>query len=65
MEGEAMSETRLIRVPAVLERIGFKRAKLYTMIAHGQFPRPIKIGGVAAWKLADVERWIEAQETAA
>ena len=60
-----MSETRLIRVPAVLERVGVKRSKLYAMVKAGEFPRPVKIGPkVSAWKVADVERWIDGQAAA-
>ncbi len=36
--------TKLIRVPATLERYGISRSTLYLRIADGSFPRPVKIG---------------------
>jgi prophage regulatory protein len=46
----------LLRLPAVLCRIGNSRSALCANMAAGLFPRPVKIGRRAsAWSSSDVE----------
>lgn len=52
-----MDET-LLRVPAVLDRTGFKRSKLYALVAEGRFPRPAKIEGCTVWPKSQIDAWI-------
>lgn len=51
-----MADT-LLRLQAVMDRTGMKRAKLYGMIADGKFPKPIKIDGCAVWPASAIDRW--------
>lgn len=53
-----MADT-LLRLQAVMDRTGMKRAKLYGMIAAGKFPQPMKIDGCAVWPASDIDAWIE------
>jgi prophage regulatory protein len=53
---------RLLRVPAVLERIGLRRTCLYRHIASGEFPRPVKLGRASAWPESEVRAWIAARK---
>lgn len=39
--------TRLIRLPEVLERTGYGKARIYRLINDGKFPAPVKIGSRA------------------
>ncbi|HCN00690.1 dipicolinate synthase [Pantoea ananatis] len=39
--------TKLIRLPIVIERTGFSRSWIYELINQKQFPQPIKIGSRA------------------
>ena len=51
---------RLLRRPQVLAITGLSKAGLYRQIAAGRFPEPVNIDGNAvAWRLSDVERWID------
>ena len=51
--------TRLLRLPAVLERTGLGRSALYDLMAAGRFPRPLQIGARAvAWREDEIEEWI-------
>ena len=51
--------TRLLRLPAVLERTGLGRSALYNLMAAGRFPRPLQIGARAvAWREDEIEEWI-------
>lgn len=49
--------TRLLRLPAVIERTGKSRSAIY---ADPTFPRPVKIGQRSvAWPSAEIDEWIE------
>ncbi len=40
----SLGEARLIRLPAVQERVGMGRTAVYELIKAGKFPRPVKVG---------------------
>lgn len=49
----------LIRLPAVIERTGRSRSRIYADIQAGAFPAPVKIGPRAiAFPADEIERWI-------
>lgn len=51
--------TKLLRKPAVLERVPWSDTTLWRQVKAGNFPAPIKISANAvAWREADVEQWI-------
>ena len=54
-----LDSARLIRMPAVRERIGLGRTAVYELIKLGRFPRPVKVGAVSAWIDVEITRWIE------
>jgi len=55
-----MSNERLLRLPAVSERVGLKRAAIYSKIAAGSFPPGVKIGVRArAWPQSHIDKWID------
>ncbi|QLA16239.1 helix-turn-helix transcriptional regulator [Desulfolutivibrio sulfoxidireducens] len=42
---------RLIRLPEVLARVGYKRSRFLDLVRQGVFPRPVRIGPRAvAWQ---------------
>lgn len=49
---------RLLRLQEVMDRTGCKRAKLYQLVARGEFPKPVKIDSCAHWPESVVDRWI-------
>ena len=50
---------QLIRLPQVLQRVGFSKAKLYKLIAADQFPQPIKFSSrLSCWEAGEVDQWI-------
>lgn len=52
---------RFIRVPDVLNRVGFSRTTLYERIKEGNFPDRIKIGPRrVAFVESEIDEWIEA-----
>ena len=51
---------RILRLPEVELRTGFKRAHIYNLISQGRFPKSISLGARAVgWDSVAVEKWIE------
>ncbi len=49
----------LLRLPAVIGRVGYSRSQIYALIARGQFPAPCPLGARAvAWDSDSIDRWI-------
>ena len=54
------SVKRFIRVPDVLNRVGFSRTTLYERIKEGNFPDRVKIGPrCVAFVESEIDEWIE------
>ena len=57
--------TKLERLPSVVQRTTLSRSHLYALVKDGKFPKPIKLGARSvAWRVEDVEAWIEARMNA-
>ncbi|MEI2683676.1 AlpA family transcriptional regulator [Erwinia aphidicola] len=53
------SNIRLIRMPEVLSKTGFKKSWLYLLISSDSFPKPIKLGiRSVAFIEEEVDQWI-------
>ncbi|WP_191939554.1 AlpA family transcriptional regulator [Pantoea agglomerans] len=53
------SNIRLIRMPEVLSKTGFKKSWIYQLISNNSFPKPIKMGPRAvAFVEAEVDQWV-------
>ena len=51
---------RILRLPDVELRTGFKRAHIYNLINQGRFPKSIQLGPRAVgWDSFAVDRWVE------
>jgi prophage regulatory protein len=56
---------RLLRLPAVLDRVGLGRSRWYDLVAQGKAPTPVRLSERAvAWRESDVTAWIESREEA-
>ncbi len=52
----------LIRLPQVQDIVPYSRSTIYSLIALGQFPAPVKLGPRAsAWVESEVIAWIESR----
>jgi prophage regulatory protein len=49
--------TKLLRLPAVMERTALSRSKIYELLSTNEFPRPVKLAGgrVNAWPEPEIE----------
>ncbi|MGA7323514.1 MAG: AlpA family phage regulatory protein [Rhodomicrobium sp.] len=51
---------RILRLRDLELKVGFKRGKVYQMIAAGKFPRGIELGPRSVgWKERDIDAWVE------
>jgi prophage regulatory protein len=49
----------ILRLPAVLARVGVSRRTLYELMKTGRFPAALKLSpGAVGWRSSDVDRWI-------
>lgn len=54
----------ILRLPKVIALIGMSRSWLYTEIATGRFPAPVKLGFRAiGWRRSDVEAWLASRSS--
>ncbi len=56
---ERLPMNKILRRPAVEERVGLSCSTIYVYTAEGRFPKPIKIGKRAVgWPENTVETWL-------
>jgi prophage regulatory protein len=52
--------TKFLRLPAVLEQVGFKASTIYEMIKEDRFPAPVHLGPrLTAWVESEVQQWMQ------
>ena len=61
MRHAAGSPPKLLRLPQVVEMIGFQRAWIYKSMKSGAFVPAVKVGRATRWPARAVESWIAAQ----
>ena len=55
-------EHRILRLPQVVEKTGFKRSHIYNLMRAGQFPRSLPLGERAVgWDSVEVDAWVAAR----
>ncbi|MEN4849411.1 AlpA family transcriptional regulator [Pantoea agglomerans] len=55
-----ISNKKLIRLSAVINKTGYSKSWIYKLISKKQFPQPIKIGSRAvAFIEGEIDEWIE------
>ena len=61
-ESFTSAEHRILRLPQVIEKTGFKRSHLYNLMRAGQFPLALRLGVRAVgWDSAEVDAWVAAR----
>ena len=50
---------RMLRLPAVIQKVGLGRDSIYRLARAGKFPKPIKLSEHAsAWDEGELENWL-------
>ena len=50
---------RLLRLKQVIDRVGFKKSKIYDLMKKGDFPAGIKIDSCRLWYEEEIDQWVE------
>ena len=54
-----LPDTHILRLPALVARVGLSQATIYRMISNGEFPRSVQIGVRATgWRSDEIEEWL-------
>lgn len=57
-----VSNTGLMRRPAVEAATGLSKSGLYRLVSEGRFPAPRRLGlRAVAWRADEIENWIESR----
>lgn len=55
---------KLLRLPAVEERTGFKKSSVYAGVKAGTFPAPVRLSARAVgWREEDLDKWVSERVT--
>jgi prophage regulatory protein len=58
-EHSSVRPIRLIRLPAVIARVGIKRSMIYRLMGEGRFPRSRSLGPkCAVWVESEIDDWV-------
>ena len=50
---------KILRLPDVIDRVGFSRSTIYEFVSKGRFPAPVRIGiRAVGWLDSDINDWI-------
>ncbi len=53
------NEPRLLRLPEVCARVGYKSSKVWELAKQGLFPQAVKLGPrVSAWREHEISEWV-------
>ena len=51
---------KLLRLPQVLEKVGFKKSKLWQLRAEGKFPEGFLLTPrIRVWEEEEIDKWIK------
>ena len=57
---EYIQKKKLLRLPEVISRTGYKRSNIYQLMNLGDFPQSVQLGPRAvAWLSSEIDQWID------
>lgn len=61
MESSTSKKERLLRLPAVLDRIPYKKSRFWELVSAGVFPKPVRLPGgrCVAWPESQIDALVE------
>jgi len=57
----AESRVQLVGIAKLEDLLDTSRTTIWRLLRAGEFPEPLFIGSRRAWRLTDIETWIEAR----
>ena len=62
---ETVTDPKILRLPAVMNRVGLGKTVVYALIRRGDFPRPVQLSARAVgWRDHEVEAWVASRPRA-
>jgi prophage regulatory protein len=62
MQQTPSPSTRILRKPAVIERVGLSDTTIWRLMREGKFPRPVRLSeNAVGWRELDIDAWIESR----
>lgn len=59
MQSEHNQNIRMIKLHAVISKVGLSKPTIYSRIREGKFPRPVKLGPKSvAWVEYEIDSWL-------
>ena len=59
-------DDRILRLEEVTRTVGLSKSTILRRIRHGQFPRPVRLGGpdtqAVGWRHSEVMKWVAKRE---
>ena len=57
---EYIQKKKLLRLPEVISRTGYKRSNIYQLMNLGDFPKSVQLRPRAvAWLSSEIDQWID------
>ena len=57
---EYIQKKKLLRLPEVISRTGYKRSNIYQLMNLDDFPKSVQLGPRAvAWLSSEIDQWID------
>ena len=53
---------RILRKPAVSDKVGLSSVHIMRMVRDGKFPEPVRLGPASiGWLVSEIEEWLQAK----
>ena len=57
---EYIQKKKLLRLPEVISRTGYKRSNIYQLMNLGDVPKSVQLEpGTVAWLSSEIDQWID------
>jgi len=57
---EKQSHKALLRDVEVAKILGCHKSSVWSLYNSGRLPRPLRLGGMTRWRLAEINQWVMA-----
>lgn len=59
-KAKTLQAVQLLNSADLMAMLNIGKSAFYQMKSEGRLPKPVKIGTIQRWRLADIERWLNA-----